>query len=95
MAERCSVLVSTLDDSTNPFGNPIATAMLSWAEGYFTGMNMIIQERSEPAFNMNSLTRIELWSAIYGHCKRNPDHFGMHAVINASTLLERIESPYE
>lgn len=87
MAEKCSRLIEGMNDLTAPSNDVVASMMLTWAEGYITGLNIELGDRKEPRFDMGSKTRIELWSAIYGFCKRNPDKPGAFAVVESTKLL--------
>ena len=91
MASRCSALVASMDETVSVARHPLAGAMLSWAEGYITATNVELGGRGEAQFDLGSLSRLELWAAIYGHCKRNPDHLGVQAAISAMVMLKKIE----
>jgi hypothetical protein len=91
MASRCSKLLDGVDDNLALGHSPLAFAMLSWAEGYITAINIDLAQKRKPKFDLGSLSDLELWAAIYGYCKRNPDQIAAKAVIDAMSKLKRIE----
>jgi hypothetical protein len=91
MTSKCSRLIEGMDDNVAVGQNPLAFAMLSWTEGYITAINLTL-DKGEAMFDLNSLTGVELWAAIYGFCKRNPDKVAVGAVMDAMSKLERVAS---
>lgn len=90
MASKCSRLVGGMDDTVAVSRNPLAFAMLSWAEGYITATNMALAEKGEPMYDLDSLSAPEIWASLYGYCKRNPDAIAVEAVIQTMVKLERV-----
>jgi len=88
MASKCGHLVEGMTDSVSVGRHPLAFAMLSWAEGYITAINVESVSKGGKGFDLNSLTGAEIWASIYGFCKRNPDEFGFAAVIDTMKKLK-------
>ena len=87
MASKCSRLIEGMDDNVSVGRNPLAFAMLSWAEGYITATNLDLGEQAA-RFDLGSLSAMEMWASIYGFCKRNPDKIGAAAVIDVMSKLQ-------
>jgi len=71
--------------------NNLSTAVYSWLQGYFSGLNTVSLIRFCKFADVTSITADKQWDQIVGFCLRNPDRAIFDAaqeVLAALTLIE-------
>jgi len=71
--------------------NNLSTAVYSWLQGYFSGLNTVSLIRFGRFADVTSITADKQWEQIVGFCQRNPNRAIFDAaqeVLAALTLIE-------
>jgi hypothetical protein len=71
--------------------NNLSTAVYSWLQGYFSGLNTVTLIRFGRFADVTSITADKQWEQIVGFCQRNPNRAIFDAaqeVLAALTLIE-------
>ena len=83
------------NEKTAPAGgyrqNNLSTAVFSWLQGYFSGLNTISLIRFGRFSDVTSMTADQQWEQIAGYCRRNPDRAIFDAAQEVLTALTTIE----
>ncbi len=61
---------------------PEQYALMQWALGFATGMNVMRARRETRAWNLNAITQDEIWAGIIGNCKRDGNKMVVHAIFD-------------
>lgn len=91
MTSKCGKLIDSLPAGVSPSKNALAFGMLSWTEGYISGLNLAASTNEEAVFDQSSITREELWAEILSYCAQNPDEVAVKAAINATSVLKLVK----
>lgn len=67
----CGLAIAMVKDGSNWDASPSNLAIMSWAEGFVSGMNTTRKSNNLSYYKPDSITDEEFWARIIGACKRN------------------------
>lgn len=72
--------------------NPDQYALMQWAVGFASGMNVIRGRSDTLVWNLSAVTYDEIWAGIIGNCKRKGDQRVINAVFEVIKKIPLIDT---
>jgi hypothetical protein len=71
-ATPCTVLLANAREGDGWAKDGYSLGVMAWNQGFISGANLILREKTKRYYNIDTISRDEQWSYLLDFCRRNP-----------------------